>query len=418
MNRIAIFADIHFGRFARSKDFAVPGQIIQDKSAGDKPMGDGLDDLLSKMQPTHIFLAGDLTSVGKPEEFYYCEKKILAMAEKIGVEIENIICSLGNHDVDWEIARIADDKMEHELNSGGYESMSDEVHACIRKGYQKLASSVALQNLNSIIRTKINNEGPLPCTGICEKEEFVVFILNTGFFCIKEQLYPHGKLSEEQLEWFAEMTLKYKDDPRKKIVLMHHHPFNYPYPTPAADISALEEGAEFVKLAIKGNIDIVVHGHRHHPYVTTIQNDESEKPITFMCAGSLAVNTNHRSNGDIPNMVHFLDVDKNKDYFVLHNFQYTGIEGWKPVQYSKGTLMDSVMRVGKIFSKEDRVAAINTIKDRKDDFAEVEWEDLDESLKFMSYAELNRLFKSTLKETDIIANDFPEKVVVVRRPMK
>lgn len=414
MNRIAILSDIHFGKFARSTDFAVPGERIQDNSTGDVPIEAGLVELLEAMNPTHIFIAGDMTSVGGPEEFHYCEKKIESIAVKIGVSLDNIICCLGNHDIDWNISQIAEAKIEKELKEGRYETMPEEVRECIVERYRSIAASAARQSLERLPNAEARNHGPIPYTGIFEKEEFIVFVLNTGAFCTKEQRYSHGRLSVEQLEWFDNVSAEYKDDPRKKIVLMHHHPFNYAYPVPVADVSLLEEGADFIDIAIKNGLDIVVHGHRHHPRVETIQK-QMGNPITFLCAGSLTVNAKHRSNGEIPNMIHFLDVDKDKDHYVLHNYKYTGTEGWKPAINDKKTPIDAMMMVGKIFSEQDRLDAIRSLEGLSDDFIVLEWESLDECLHFMSYSELNDLFRRHLKDTHDIIGQFPGNIALKRR---
>ena len=414
MNRIAILSDIHFGKFARSTDFAVPGEVIQDNSTGDMPIEAGLIDLLIELKPTHIFVAGDLTSVGGPEEFYYCEKKIISIAERSGVSIENIICCLGNHDVDWNISNLAIAKIDEENRKGRYGIMPDEVKECIVEKYGNIAASVALQSFEQITGPEVDKQGPMPYTGVFEKDEFVVFVLNTGTFCAKSQGYSHGKLSVKQLEWFNEESSKYKNDARRKIVLMHHHPFNYAYPVHVADISLLEEGAEFVELAIKNGIDIVIHGHRHHPRVEMFQG-QSGRTITFLCAGSLAVNAKHRSNGEIPNMIHFLDVDKDKEYFVLHNYMYTGPRGWKPVTNEKVTPLDAVMMVGRVFSKQERVSAIQKLNEIKEDFVVLKWENLDDCLRFMNYSDLNVLLSDQLSKTHDIIGRFPEDIALKRR---
>lgn len=414
MTRIAILSDIHFGKFARSVDFAVPGEIVQDNSTGDMPIESGLVKLITKMKPTYFLVAGDLTSVGGPEEFHYCEQKIISIAEKAGVELANIICCLGNHDVDWNISCIAGVRLEKDAKTGRYEKISEEVNSCIIEKYRNIASSVAVHCFERITEPEVCNRGPMPYTGTFETDEFVVFVLSTGAFCTSEQEYSHGKLSVKQLEWFDKVSAKYKSDVRKKIVLMHHHPFNYAYPVPVADVSLLEEGADFVDVAMKNGVDIVIHGHRHHPRVETFQNHLG-RTITFLCAGSLAVNAKHRSNGEIPNMIHFLDVDKEKDYYTLHNYKYTGPEGWKPVTRDKVTPIDAYMMIGKVFSEQDRIEAVQKMPELKEEFAVLKWDTLEESLRFMPCSELNELLISQLKDTHDIIGQFPNEIALKRR---
>lgn len=406
MTRIAILSDIHFGRDARCKSFAVPGEEIRDNCEGDMPLEDGLVELMGEMKPQYIFLAGDLTSIGEPQEFCYCERKIVSLAEQVGIEQSKIICCLGNHDIDWNISELA--------NQNNRNRIENEVKKIITARYDNIAASTAVHCLDKIKEVNLVNKGPAPYSGIFEDDDLIVYILNTGFFCTREQAYPHGKLSMEQLEWFTIQSQNRKNIPKAKIVLMHHHPFNYAYPVPTQDTSTLEEGPEFIDAAIRNGINIVIHGHRHHPRVEVLQKDIG-RPITFICAGSLTVNTKYRNNGDIPNTVHFLDIEGGRDYYILHNYKYTGTEGWKPMIYSKTTPLDDAMYIGKIYSEEEINNAIDQYKVIPELYIEIKWEQLEECLKFMSYNELNSRIRERLGDVYIIRGRFPEDVMLMKK---
>ena len=75
--------------------------------------------------------------------------------------------------------------------------------------------------------------------------------------------------------------------------MLHHHPFNYPYPTLGRDISLLDEGAELLDISGKAGINLICHGHRHHPKAHNEQRDDWKNAITFICAGSFSVNAAH-----------------------------------------------------------------------------------------------------------------------------
>ena len=406
MTRIAILSDIHFGKFARCETFAVPGEAIQDNSAGDLPLEDGLVDLMQEMNPQYIFLAGDLTSIGEPQEFWYCERKIVSIADQVGINHGNIICCLGNHDINWNISGIANQKIK--------EGTVEEVAKVIKAKYENMAATSAINCLDEFEAPSGEKKGPAPYTGIYESDNFIVFVLNTGVLCIKEQAYPHGKLSIEQLDWFKKESEAKKNISKVKIVLMHHHPINYAYPVPTQDISVLEEGPEFVDIAIKNGINIVIHGHRHHPRVETVQRN-SGGPITFICAGSLAVNTMHRKNGEIPNTVHFLDIERERDFYVLHNFKYTGLEGWKPMICSRVTPLAQVMNVGKIIPEKEINKSIDAYKDSPRAFIKIEWEQIDDCLKFMTYDSLNNKLRERLNDVYNINGRFPESVMLTKK---
>ena len=403
MSKIAILSDIHFGKFSRTSSFTVPGEESQDKSKEAHPLEEGLIELLKTIQPEYIFVAGDLTSLGNPQEFYFCENKILEIAQRIGVNHDNIFCVLGNHDIDWNITK---------LGTVG-KNINEEVNNIIKSKYQKIAANSAKIIMDRLGKNCISN-GIAPFSGVVEKGDFVGFFLNTGWYCTHDQQFLHGKLANEQLEWFEKVTSQYKDDERIKILLMHHHPVNYSYPIPSIDISAIEEGPEIMDIAFRNGIDIIIHGHRHHPHIETVKTRNASKPITIICAGSLSVNSEHRNHGEIPNTVHILDIDKNRKYQIVYNYKYTDADGWMPIDKNcKVTPIDAIMKVGKIFDQDEIRVAIEEY--RKDERRKLCKDDLAECLQFMSNNDLNNWCMKILKPTHDIVGAFPDQVVLLEK---
>ena len=404
MIRIALMSDIHFGKFSRTSEFSVPGEVIQDENRGAVSLQDGLIRILKDMAVEYIFIAGDLTSVASPQEFHYCEEKIISIADKISVPHDHILCCLGNHDIDRNITKISDLAIK--------EAKSGEVAKVIKQKYNLIAASCANSNLEKLSLSK-ENSGPIPFTGVYEEERFIVFVLNSGWQCAHDQDYPHGKLTFEQLNWLSEMTTKYREDTRIKIVLVHHHPFKYTYPLPTQDISEIEEGSEFMDIINAKGIDIVIHGHRHHPIAKTIQIGSGTKPITLICAGSLSVNSSHRNNGEIPNTMHILEIAENEKKFVLYNYKYTGSEGWKELEFCNETPLDYKMKLGKIFTKEQIDEAV--LKLPTDEATPISWEMVDESLQYITYKELNSKLQSLLSSKYKIIGAFPKEVIFLKK---
>lgn len=403
MDRIAILSDIHFGKFSRTSSFYVPGEENQDKSKEVYSLEEGLITLLQKMNTKYFFVTGDLTSLGNPQEFFYCEKKILEIAHKVGVDEKDIFCVLGNHDIDWNITKL-----------GTTDTVAnDELRKLVMNKYQMIAA-----NCGKIIMDKLGKnykvEGPAPFSGVAERTEFVVFVLNTGWYCTHDQEFAHGKLDENQLEWFGEITRKYKDDERVKILLMHHHPYNYPYPIPIIDISTIEEGPELMDIASQNGINIIIHGHRHHPYIKTIKLANISNPVTMICSGSLSVNAAHRDQGEIPNTVHFLELSGGREYQTIYNYKFTDAAGWEKIdRNSKVTPIDAEMKIGKIYSQDEIRNAIEKYQKSAD--CKLCWSELDECLQFIGYGELNSLFSDILRSTHEIVGKFPDPVVLLKK---
>ncbi|MCM1154401.1 MAG: metallophosphoesterase [Roseburia sp.] len=407
MIRIALMSDIHFGKFARTSEFSVPGEPIQDENRGAVSLQVGLVKTLKDMAVEYIFIAGDLTSVASPQEFHYCEEKIISIADEIGVAHEHILCCLGNHDIDRNITKISDTVI------AGTEL--EEVANVIKEKYNLIAASCATSNFEKLSLAE-KDSGPAPFSGMYEEERFIVFVLNSGWQCAHDQDYPHGKLTSGQLEWLNQITAKYKSDPRIKIVLVHHHPFKYTYPLPTQDISEIEEGSEFMDIMNVQGIDIVVHGHRHHPIAKTIQIGSGTKPITLICAGSLSVNAPHRNNGEIPNTMHILELNEDDKSIVLYNYKYTGSEGWTKLKFCNETPLDYKMKLGKIFTKEEIEEAI--LKLPENNSIPISWEKIDESLQYITHKELNDKLQSLLSSKYKIVGAFPEEVFFLKKEIE
>lgn len=402
MTRIALISDIHFGKFSRTAEFSVPGEPIRDENSGGIPLADSLIDLLKTNNVQYLCIAGDLTSIGSPQEFSFCEHAILNIAERVGIPKEKIILGLGNHDVDWKIADIFNQYQTSETD------FPDEL---VKEKYQRIAASAAAINIDSIPMPIPN--GPAPFSGVVENKDFVMFILNSGCYCTRNQEVSHGKLDLKQLEWFNAESMKYREDTRWKIVLMHHHPFSYKYPIHSIDISMLEEGPEFLEIAGKNGINLVLHGHRHHPRAETELKNDWHNPITFICAGSVAVNSAHRSSGEIPNTVHIIELSDDVGVLKLENYEFSSSKGWHPLERNcPETPLDAKMELGKLFSTDVINKSIQLLPTAP---AVISWGDLDDCLKFMTLGDLNNHVKKHFSSTYNIIGTFPNDVCLIAK---
>lgn len=404
MLRIALISDIHFGELARTNEFTLPGQVPKGETKGEASLSNGLVKIMKDMGVQYLFVGGDLTSKARPQEFYYCEEKILRIAELANVPAENIVWGAGNHDVDWGVSKLADE----------YSSDDSEIYKIAQEKYRLISSSVATVNLSRL--PKMNIPGPIALTGVFTSDKFVAFVLNSCTYCTHDQKDSHGKLSTEQLAWFKNTVQEYKDDPRWKIVLMHHHPHNYEYHIPSWDISTLEEGSEFVEIAGEAGVHMVLHGHRHHPRAETILKNGWKNPVTFICAGSLAVNAEHRSNGDIPNTFHIIELTDNIGVLNLYNYEYAASDGWKPLLDNKPeTPMDAQMKLGKVFQEEEIERSIQKLMEFEGDIRKVVWDDADECFHFWGATRINKKFKRYIPDTFEISGGFPNNVYLIKK---
>lgn len=404
MVRIAVISDIHFGKFSRTIEFAVPGEDVQDENRGAAPLKEGLVRVFKDMGVSYLFVCGDLTSVASPQEFYYCEEILMSIADEVGIAHDKVICCLGNHDIDRKVTKLGDAIIEKDV--------PEDVKKIVKEKYNLMAANCATINLERLSTPKIN-VGPAPYTGIHEETEFIVFVLNSGWVCTHDQNYSHGKLTRTQLSWFDTASSRYKNDSRIKFVLLHHHPFKYSYPLPAEDISELEESSEFMDIVVKNKIDIIVHGHRHHPIAKTIQLSSGTNPVTLICAGSLSVNSAHRNNGEIPNTMHILELDERDKTTILYNYKYSSSEGWRKLEFCNETPLDYEMKLGKLFTEEQiEIAIKNLPQGNEKTYA---WKELEECLQYLTYSELNEKMREILSEKYKIIGNFPDEVFLLKK---
>lgn len=404
MTRIALISDIHFGEFSRTIEFSVPGEPIKDENSGGESLKKCTIELLKREHIEYLCVAGDLTSKGSPQEFSYCEQLLTDIADELGLARDKILLGLGNHDIDWNISNLYKQfdatKPEFPLE-------------LVKDKYRKIAAQASLANLESI--PYLQNTGPAPFSGVLENDNFVMFILNTGWYCTDNQTFSHGKLDEKQLEWFEKQTNKYKSSTKWKIILMHHHPFSYSYHVPCVDVSMLEEGSQLLEIASRNEIHLILHGHRHHPNAETSMKAGWTKPLTFICAGSFAVNSSHRSGGSIPNTLHIIELTDEIGVLNLYNYQYSPAQGWIPFTVNTPeTPLDYKMKFGKIFSKDQIDAAIQNLEPEK----ELHWDELEECLQFITFKRLNEQIDQQFIDSRKRIGTFPDEVILLEKGVK
>ena len=349
--RIALISDIHYGTMSTTSELAIQGEPLQCGVASNaSPLFQGLIDTLKNEKPDYLFIAGDLTSTGNPLEFRNCYEKIYQLANDVNISPDNVIICLGNHDIDLRITRLIDSYKK--TSNTAY--LSEDIDF-LEKNYLELANTWAV-NKNIKPPCSVSFEyryNEVPFTGVVERDDCIIFVLNSGHLCSHDEAKKHGCLSKQQFQWFEDLVKKYLSSTKIKIVLLHHHPFSYPFPLLVRDTSTLEEGSELYQICGKYGVDLVLHGHRHHPKAKTISENGWDKPVTYICAGSLSVNATHRLQGSIPNTLHIIEYN-NHEKIILKNYEYSFTNGWIKIKDFRDEVpLEGSMLLGKIISTND-----------------------------------------------------------------
>lgn len=391
MIKIALVSDIHFGKDSRSVDFAISGQKITDETIGGKSLYGDFETKLSEYKPDYIFCAGDLTSSGKPLEFKCCLEKLYELAEKVSVPQKNVIYCIGNHDVDWGL-------IAHSSNKNEYENLDREFtndESCFLNNYYSGLSHVWLQNMPYIegmssYFSSFSSVGPIPMTGLIDRDDIAIFVLNSGFLCSAAQGIIHGKITEAQLEWLECELEKQESNKKWKLIILHHHPFTYEYPITYPEYSTLEEGPELQNLCGKYGVNLVIHGHYHFPRAETKRKSGWNNPVTFISAGSLSVNQFGRLSGDIPNTFHYIQLEEYPNWLKLITYEYAIGDGWAEVTKRKMVPLDHTMYFGALTIND--MEAKEIIRKFPTNLA-IAYDSIDASLKYISPSHLNTLLE-------------------------
>jgi len=387
---LLVLSDIHFGKLSVSTDFALSDDPPPHIMSNPVSMKDNLIEVIKEEHIDAMLITGDLTSKARPSEFKECYNTIIEIADRIGIEKKNIFFSFGNHDVDWNISELSEHK---------------ETGAFKDKLYLEVAASVG----NIFIRNLESKEkGPLPGSGVYCRDKYIIYVLNSGYHSTHNQEYNHGKLGGNQYEWLRDIINKYADASKWHILMLHHHPFKYSFPSLVEDISCLEEGSEILDIIGKSQIDIVCHGHRHHPKLFTELCNNWESPITFFCAGSLSVHEKHRNHGEIPNLFHLIDLKNRAENEAatgtVRSFEYFTMKGWIPAKYSELVPLDTNQSFGSIHIQKEKEKAAqdmiaNLLSEQPETCVELpKHSELALSLKCMNLIDLNRLIQKIVKE--------------------
>lgn len=384
MTRIALISDIHFGKDARTKEFSLPDAVLNGEIKNAPSLSKGAIEIIRKMQAEFLFVAGDMTSVGSPAEYHFCERKILEIADEARIDSDHVIWCVGNHDNDWSISGLTKQYAGHD----------ESIQKIMSDKYGEMASFVAQINMTSV--PKFESTGPVPVSGIYSFDNMIVFVLNSSSECVQKEIIEHGSLTKEQLTWLEKELKKYTYDRRWKIVLMHHHPFNYAYPGSCFDVSQLEEGSEFCEIVGKNGVNLVLHGHRHHPRCVTKMENEWCGAVSFVCSGSFSVGEDQRWAGAIPNTLHIMELQDRVGELVMYSYEYSIGTGWQPINLNRPEVpLDHKMYLGKTFQAEQINVAIKNIFEGINDSRYLEWTELGEPLRYISSNRVKELIKES-----------------------
>jgi 3',5'-cyclic AMP phosphodiesterase CpdA len=322
-----VLSDLHVGDAARSADLSLP------RSAGGKPTG-YVDEFRTfvadqKLRADLLLFAGDITDSAHPVEFQLAGGAVQTLAATFGLSLDRDVALVpGNHDVNWKsLSQYPDDITRYSAESRYYPIRyhSWPFDPMLRDGHRHLCEPpyFTIRETTRAIIVGLNSsahDGPLddpdkPHYGLAPNDSLIA-------------LDTH--LSE----------LEY-DPAVLRVFLVHHHVV--PRDDRARnhhDPSLLVNAAELLDILGKHRFDIVVHGHKHVPAVST-HVTSSNFPLLVVGAGSFSAMIDPRNAGPIQNSFHEIQVDGRHrvDGTVMgrvRSWAYVFPEGWQAGEHVLG----------------------------------------------------------------------------------
>jgi predicted phosphodiesterase len=252
----------------------------------------------NKIKVDVVVCPGDMGDKARPIAIAHVWDRLRGLASQMSAK--HLIGTVGNHDCDSRHS-YSFDARGHLQNLPGF-PVSD-VTACHHFWSRNFA--------------------------IISEKQYRIVILNTCAFQYeqKDEQY-HGRVSARTVKWLEEAltTLPSKD---LNILVCHHHLFPLSYLYEDSEYSSAVDGDRLIHLLGSGHLGewLVIHGHRHRPYITRGFGTASA-PVFFGAGSFSAMNY----PPGVPNQFYVIEIDLNAQAHGLRgrfeSYTWGSARGW------------------------------------------------------------------------------------------
>jgi 3',5'-cyclic AMP phosphodiesterase CpdA len=223
------------------------------------------------LKPDFIVSTGDQTTFGDQTSLTACRAFLEQLASESEVPLDRLYCIPGNHDV-----------LLH-YYCGFFSS---------KRNYEKIFGSVKVADYKEVAGNKV-----------------AFFSFDSTLERKSGMFWPlvgsRGKISPQSFNDFNSGR-RQKHDLREyfKIALIHHHPLPIPFKTHPEDIelTTMVNGGSFIAHMQESGINLILHGHEHHPYSCQYCYEPNGDDIVVAAAGSAA------QEGTVTNSFNYLEI--------------------------------------------------------------------------------------------------------------
>lgn len=319
--KLAVVSDMHVGSGARARDLSTQ---VSDVHVDDNYRQRFLDFVKrEKIRADFLVLPGDVSHRAQPEEIQLASEVVAEIAEALGVPMERCVFVPGNHDVDWEVLKLTD-----------------------HTGFRKQQRYAPIMHPEWLFQSMLSAGKPHLLEGnhltVWEFDEMIVVGLNTSAHDDPNIAEHYGYVPSDAIKELEKILPSLDLKPhRLRVCLVHHHPILYSDPIPEEpDFSAMINAPELLNRLRKFEFDLVVHGHRHCPNVTT-QTVDSQFALVMLSAGSFSARLHSKWAGKVGNQFHLITVEGRsaEDEYIhgcVESWSFTSADGWLPSERHTG----------------------------------------------------------------------------------
>jgi 3',5'-cyclic AMP phosphodiesterase CpdA len=233
-----------------------------------------LETQLAQLPVDLLFVTGDLSTWGDETSLSDSRGFVMNLANMLSLQRSQVFWIPGNHDVIIDYHKIASKKRKFTKICGA----TSDVELLNVKGMD-----VAIFSFDSTFR-----EGVWPFTS------------------------NRGEVTQAAFNAFNQaVSMVNRTCPNAvKLVQIHHHPLPIPYKTDtgvSGVLTTMTNGATFADRMQETGMQLIMHGHEHYAYSTSLQPYPQEKPTVLVAAGTTCQVENHEMS------FNYVTVRKNKD---------------------------------------------------------------------------------------------------------
>lgn len=286
---LAVISDLHVGANARGRDLAPDPSRAR---ALDDRYVEGFCAFVQEnhWKPDFLLVPGDATETSQPVEVEGADAALQSIAKAMGLGEDRIAFVPGNHDVDWS-----------------HLVPPDPTGLRWAQRYSALRHPAWLfPRISGAGSTSLFEA---PYFSVWDWPELLVIGYNSAWHDDPEKVHHCGHCGEEHLKALRDLLASLDlASPRPKVFMVHHHPVLYSEPLPdEPELSAMINAENLLSELRSRRFDILVHGHRHFPRVSTHLID-SAAPMLLVGAGTFSLLLPHKWSGIVANQFHLIEI--------------------------------------------------------------------------------------------------------------